>query len=89
MFDGFWFLIAKSTVRKNGKTFKESRVHAYCQLDGTQWKFTVEAAPWWGGIFERLVKSLKLSLKKVIQNARLNYDKLSTVLVEVEAALNS
>ena len=39
--------------------------------------------------FERLVKSVKLSLKKVIRNARLNYDELSTVLVEVEAALNS
>ena len=30
-----------------------------------------------------------MSLKKVIRNARLNYDELSTVLVEVEAALNS
>ena len=60
-----------------------------CQRDGTQWKFNVEAAPWWGGFFERLVKSVKLSLKKCIRNARLNYDELSTVLVEVEAALNS
>ena len=76
-------------VSDNGKTFKDSRVQAYCQRDGTQWKFNVEAAPWWGGFFERLVKSVKLSLKKVIRNARLNYDELSTVLVEVEAALNS
>ena len=60
-----------------------------CQRDGTQWKFNVEAAPWWGGFFERLVKSVKFSLKKCIRNARLNYDELSTVLVEVEAALNS
>ena len=76
-------------VSDNGKTFKDSRVQAYCQRDGTVWKFNVEAAPWWGGFFERLVKSVKLSLKKVIRNARLNYEELSTVLVEVEAALNS
>ena len=76
-------------VSDNGKTFKDSRVQTYCQRDGTQWKFNVEAAPWWGGFFERLVKSVKLSLKKVIRNARVNYDELSTVLVEVEAALNS
>ncbi|XP_066026285.1 uncharacterized protein [Pocillopora verrucosa] len=76
-------------VSDNGKTFKDSRVQAQCQRDGTQWKFNVEAAPWWGGFFERLVKSVKLSLKKCIRNARLNYDELSTVLVEIEAALNS
>ena len=76
-------------VSENGKTFKDSRVQAQCQRDGTQWKFNVEAAPWWGGFFERLVKSVKLSLKKCIRNARLNYDELSTVLVEVEAALSS
>ncbi|XP_068684812.1 uncharacterized protein [Montipora foliosa] len=76
-------------VRDNGKTFKDSRVQAYCQRDGTKWRFNVEAAPWWGGFFERLVKSVKLSLKKCLRNARLNYDELSTTLVEVEAVLNS
>ena len=76
-------------VSDNGKTFKDSRVRAYCQSDGTKWRFNVEAAPWWGGFFERLVKSVKLSLKKCLCNARLNYDELSTILVEVEAVLNS
>ena len=39
--------------------------------------------------YERLVKSVKLSLKKCLRNPRLNYDELSTTLVEVEAVLNS
>ena len=39
------------TVSDNGKTFKDSRVQAYCQRDGTTWRFNVEAAPWWGGFF--------------------------------------
>ena len=60
-------------VSDNGKTFKDSRAQAYCQRDGTTWRFNVEAAPWWGGFFERLVKSVKLSLKKCLRNARLNY----------------
>ena len=76
-------------VSDNGKTFKDSRVQAYCQRDGTKWRFNVEAAPWWGGFIDRLVKSVKLSLKKCLRNARLNYDELSTTLVEVEAVLNS
>ena len=64
-------------------------MQAYCQRDGTKWRFNVEAAPWWGGFFERLVKSVKLSLKKCLRNAPLNHDELSTTLVEVEAVLNS
>ena len=39
--------------------------------------------------YERLVKSVKLSLKNCLRNPRLNYDELSTTLVEVEAVLNS
>ena len=35
------------------------------------------------------MKSVKLSLKNCLRNARLNYDELSTTLVEVEAVLNS
>ena len=30
------------------------------------WTFIVERAPWWGGFWERLVKSIKRPLKKVI-----------------------
>ena len=26
-----------------------------------QWTFNLEKAPWWGGVFERLVKSVKVS----------------------------
>ena len=42
-----------------------------------------------GGFFERMVKSVKHCLKKVIGNARLSFHKLLTVLVEVEGTLNS
>ena len=43
---------------------KDSRMQAQCQRDGPHWKFNVEAAPRWGGFFERLVKPVKLSWKK-------------------------
>ena len=53
-----------------------------------RWDFNLEKAPWWGGIFERLVKSTKRCLQKVIGTARLSYDELLTVVTEVEAVLN-
>ena len=49
----------------------------------------MEKAPWWGGFFERLIRSVKNCLKKVVGNATLTMDELSTVIAEVEAVLNS
>ena len=47
-----------------------------------EWCFNLEKAPWWGGFFERLVRSVKRCLKKVIGHSRLSYDDLSTLIVE-------
>ena len=59
----------------------------------THWNFNLEKAPWWGGVFERLVKSAKYCLRKIIGTACLLYDELLiaiiTVVTEVKAVLNS
>ena len=49
----------------------------------------MEKAPWWGGIFERLIKLVKKCLRKIIGQAKFSYDELNTALVEVKAILNS
>ena len=86
-------------VSDNGKTFKAAakRVqillnHANVQhysADGIEWCFNLKKAPWWGEVFERMIKSLKRCLKKSIGCARPTYDKLLTTLAEVEMILNS
>ena len=42
-----------------------------------------------GGFFERMVASVKDNLRKTLGNARLSYEELLTVLVEVECMLNA
>lgn len=54
-----------------------------------RWKYIVERAAWWGGFWERLVRSVKVSLRKVLGRSSLNLEELTTVLNEVEAVLNS
>ena len=54
-----------------------------------QWKFIVEKAQWWGGFYERLVKSVKTPLKKLFAKAMLHAEQLTTILAEIEAQLNS
>ena len=56
---------------------------------GIEWTFNLEKAPWWGGFFERLIKSVKRCLRKIIGQAKFSYDELHTALVEVEAIVNS
>ena len=54
-----------------------------------QWSFNLENAPWWGGVFERMIKSVKRCLRKTIGQAKLTHDELLTALTEVEMIVNS
>ena len=56
---------------------------------GTKWQFNIEKAPWWGGIFERMVKSTKRCLRKFVGQAKFSLDELHTAVVEVESIINS
>ena len=64
-------------------------VKSYLAGIGVQWTFNLPKAPWWGGVFERMVKAVKRCLRKSIGRAKLSLDELTTALVEVEAVLNS
>jgi hypothetical protein len=54
-----------------------------------RWKFSSPIAPWQGGFFERLVGMVKSQLPVMTSHATFNQQKLQTILVEVEAVLNS
>ena len=84
----------------NAKTFKNAakevqrivrspEVVKHLATGQVTWKFIVERAPWWGGFWERMVRSDKRSLKKCIGRASLTHDELNTILVEVESVINS
>ena len=92
--------IPSKVVSDNGKTFKsaskiiqgvfnEPGVKKHFSELRVEWTFNLEKAPWWGGIFERMIKSAKRCLKKSVGRASLTYDELSTLVVEIEAVLNS
>ena len=49
----------------------------------------MEKAPWWRGFWERMVKTVKVSLKKSLGRTTLNFDELNTLLIEVETVINS
>ena len=54
-----------------------------------KWQFYLERCAWWGGFIERMVQTMKRSLKKVVGNARLSYCEFSTILYEIESLINA
>ena len=87
----------------NANTFKgaEKDLKFYLELMNTEeftsilsveeikWKYICEGSPWWGGFYERLMKTIKTPLKKILGKSRMHNDEMATVLKEVEAQVNS
>ena len=72
-----------------GVVFKDETVQEHLVNQGSQWIFNIERAPWWGGVFERMVKSTKRCLRKMVGRANFSTDELLTAVVEIEAVINS
>ena len=87
-------------ISDNGRTFKaaakflktvfrDEELVDHLAGIGIEWVFNIERAPWWGGVFERMVRSTKRCLKKMIGQSKLSLDELHTATVEIESIINS
>ena len=81
--------VRKRSCRGVGESWNlEKRVQLFLKKK-IDLKFIVPRDPWWGGFYERLLKSVKLPLKKIFGNAMLDAEQMATVLTEIEAQINS
>ena len=79
----------KSTAKLLRQFYNNDQVANFMRSRGISWRFNLPRCTWAGGLFERLVRSVKRCLRKVLGNSRLTYDELYTVLIEIQATLNS
>ena len=90
----------RKILSDNAKTFKAAtkllktifdcqEVKDYLSNVGVEWVFNLEKAPWWGGVFESMVKSTKRCLRKVVGQARFSFNEMHTAIVEIEGIINS
>lgn len=79
----------KGAARELQKIVRSQEVLRYLAGNHVTWKFIVDLAPWWGGFWERMVKTMKLSLKKSIGRSTVTYDELATILTEIESIINA
>ena len=73
----------------NATCFTGPELSSFIQGVESEWRFILEASPWWGGYWERLVQSSKRCLRKTLSKSKLTYEELLTVIAEVEGVLNS
>lgn len=66
-----------------------NKVTKYLAQDGIKWNFIPPRSPHFGGLWESHVKIAKTQLKKVVGNAALNFEELTTVFTQIEACMNS
>ena len=76
-------------IDDNAQTFKANIVKRFLLQNGVEHSPILAEAPWWGGFYERLVRSVKTPLKKVVGTAKLNFEEMETVLVEIEGIINT
>ncbi|GFR11994.1 integrase catalytic domain-containing protein [Trichonephila clavata] len=71
------------------KVISDPAVKAFYASHKILWKFIVERAAWWGGFYERLIRTVKLALQKAVGKTTLSRDELETLLIEIEGVVNS
>ncbi|XP_065665416.1 uncharacterized protein LOC136086850 [Hydra vulgaris] len=76
-------------ISDNGSCFTADETQQFTSSRGILWHFNVAAAPWWGGFFERMVRSVKRVLRKILKTARLSYEEVLTILAEIEVVTNN
>ncbi|XP_063985392.1 uncharacterized protein LOC135166762 [Diachasmimorpha longicaudata] len=73
----------------NQESPDNQQIRAALASNGTHWKFIPPNAPHFGGKWEAAVKSTKYHLRRVLGTTTLTYEELNTILIQIEACLNS
>ena len=87
--NGRTFVRAAKEVEALDSILKSDGMRSRLKDANLKWSFQVEAAPWWGALHERLVRSVKDCLKATLRRETIDRDTLLTILCEAEAVVNS
>ena len=87
--NGTNFVGCNNELLQGLKQLNNSKIHAYCVKQNVVWMFNPPHAPHMGGVFERMVQTVKKVLNVMLGNARLTDEILCTLLCEVENLVNS
>ena len=79
----------KASAKLIKKLLKNELVQNHFSSKGIIWRFNLERAVWFGGLFERMIGTVKRCMRKVLKNAKLNFEELVTILTEIESTIHN
>ena len=87
--NGTNFIGAEKELAEYIAAWNKVRIEEPLIQQGIRWKFNPPAAPHFGGVWERLVRSCKKAMYAVLGNRSVTEDVLSTTMCLVEQTLNA
>ena len=75
-------------ISDNFQTFISDELKQFLALEEISWHRILPRSPWWGAFYEQLIRIIKEALKKVVGKAKLTYEEMETVLIEIEMVIN-
>lgn len=69
--------------------FLDNNVQSYLLSKRIHWSFLPTLTPWYGGVYECLIGSVKISIRKSVGSKLISFLTLQTVLCKVENLINS
>eukprot|EP00795_Rhopilema_esculentum_P001699 gene1699-biopygen10278 len=68
---------------------KSEKLQDHLATLGITWRFNLSKSPWWGAMYERLIKDLKKTLYKTLGKTHLQFEQLEAVIMDIERHLNN
>ena len=87
--NGTNFVGAKRELQKAFSAIKQDQIQKTLREQGIEWTFNPPGASHHGGIWERMIRSIRQVLCSVLKEQTVDDEGLQTILGEVEAILNS
>ncbi|GFW43743.1 integrase catalytic domain-containing protein [Trichonephila clavipes] len=69
-------------------TLNWPEIVAECGIQKIKWNFNPSSAPWYGGWWERIIRTIKQLLRKVVGRTCATYVEMETLLCECESIVN-
>jgi hypothetical protein len=87
--NGTNFVGGERELYKEISKLKKSDIEDQLAAKQVKWHFNPPAASHFGGVWERLIRSVRRALHHVMRGRAMTYSVLETALIEVEALMNS
>ena len=86
--NGRSFHLAAKELTALNKVLESKQLPPPLRAEAIQWEFQLPSSSWRGGIFERLVRSVKETLRTSLFREKLSQDEVHTALLETEMIVN-